>query len=276
MVGRARLHLLQCRPGRTIQNRGPVTHSWCSAQSRLSHGDFFRNEVVSRLLKFSKSICSSGAVMTAGAEPLRVFCPLGLSKMWNGPNLSGDKHFSCLQVRTLFVSGLPVDIKPRELYLLFRPFKVSEIVTGCWWDFHVSSNRIRFCLCGSCPPPQVLEVSHGNLQQLVDCLVYHRSSSCSWTKRSPVNSSVHICIYGNEATPLFVYCSGFGLDSSSTPPPLPVSYLTKLEAVSLAHGWSCGMCKWVALMIGQPKPLRDPVRPPCRKRLISSYITRRL
>lgn len=29
------------------------------------------------------------------------------------------------QVRTLFVSGLPVDIKPRELYLLFRPFKVS-------------------------------------------------------------------------------------------------------------------------------------------------------
>lgn len=32
----------------------------------------------------------------------------------------------CLQVRTLFVSGLPVDIKPRELYLLFRPFKVSQ------------------------------------------------------------------------------------------------------------------------------------------------------
>uniref|UniRef100_A0A6I8SB58 RNA binding protein with multiple splicing n=1 Tax=Xenopus tropicalis TaxID=8364 RepID=A0A6I8SB58_XENTR len=27
-------------------------------------------------------------------------------------------------VRTLFVSGLPLDIKPRELYLLFRPFKV--------------------------------------------------------------------------------------------------------------------------------------------------------
>ncbi|KAJ8790386.1 hypothetical protein J1605_021463 [Eschrichtius robustus] len=30
------------------------------------------------------------------------------------------------QVRTLFVSGLPVDIKPRELYLLFRPFKGYE------------------------------------------------------------------------------------------------------------------------------------------------------
>uniref|UniRef100_A0A3Q3WTK0 RRM domain-containing protein n=1 Tax=Mola mola TaxID=94237 RepID=A0A3Q3WTK0_MOLML len=34
---------------------------------------------------------------------------------------------SCLpQVRTLFVSGLPLDIKPRELYLLFRPFKGYE------------------------------------------------------------------------------------------------------------------------------------------------------
>ncbi|XP_058521660.1 RNA-binding protein with multiple splicing 2 isoform X2 [Ochotona princeps] len=30
------------------------------------------------------------------------------------------------EVRTLFVSGLPVDVKPRELYLLFRPFKGYE------------------------------------------------------------------------------------------------------------------------------------------------------
>uniref|UniRef100_A0A3B3SQJ2 RNA binding protein, mRNA processing factor 2b n=1 Tax=Paramormyrops kingsleyae TaxID=1676925 RepID=A0A3B3SQJ2_9TELE len=29
-------------------------------------------------------------------------------------------------VRTLFVSGLPIDIKPRELYLLFRPFKLPN------------------------------------------------------------------------------------------------------------------------------------------------------
>uniref|UniRef100_A0A8C3TIN8 RNA binding protein, mRNA processing factor n=1 Tax=Chelydra serpentina TaxID=8475 RepID=A0A8C3TIN8_CHESE len=34
-------------------------------------------------------------------------------------------------VRTLFVSGLPLDIKPRELYLLFRPFKVLFVcLTG--------------------------------------------------------------------------------------------------------------------------------------------------
>jgi hypothetical protein len=31
----------------------------------------------------------------------------------------------CPQVRTLFVSGLPMDAKPRELYLLFRAYEVS-------------------------------------------------------------------------------------------------------------------------------------------------------
>ncbi|CAI5796822.1 RNA-binding protein with multiple splicing isoform X3 [Podarcis lilfordi] len=36
------------------------------------------------------------------------------------PNLQEE------EVRTLFVSGLPLDIKPRELYLLFRPFKGYE------------------------------------------------------------------------------------------------------------------------------------------------------
>ncbi|KAG7265543.1 hypothetical protein CRUP_029155 [Coryphaenoides rupestris] len=36
------------------------------------------------------------------------------------------------EVRTLFVSGLPLDIKPRELYLLFRPFKVCLYVFRRW------------------------------------------------------------------------------------------------------------------------------------------------
>ena len=31
-----------------------------------------------------------------------------------------------LQVRTLFVSGLPMDTKPRELYLLFRAYEVRR------------------------------------------------------------------------------------------------------------------------------------------------------
>lgn len=30
------------------------------------------------------------------------------------------------QVRTLFVSGLPMDAKPRELYLLFRAYEVGN------------------------------------------------------------------------------------------------------------------------------------------------------
>ena len=35
-------------------------------------------------------------------------------------------EFFLLQVRTLFVSGLPMDTKPRELYLLFRAYEVSN------------------------------------------------------------------------------------------------------------------------------------------------------
>jgi len=37
-----------------------------------------------------------------------------------------DKTASEDEVRTLFVSGLPVDVKPREVYLLFRSFKGYE------------------------------------------------------------------------------------------------------------------------------------------------------
>ena len=32
--------------------------------------------------------------------------------------------YNLFQVRTLFVSGLPMDTKPRELYLLFRAYEV--------------------------------------------------------------------------------------------------------------------------------------------------------
>jgi len=32
-----------------------------------------------------------------------------------------------LKVRTLFVSGLPMDAKPRELHLLFRAYKVNSV-----------------------------------------------------------------------------------------------------------------------------------------------------
>ena len=37
------------------------------------------------------------------------------------------------QVRTLFVSGLPMDTKPRELYLLFRAYEVMRGMSlQCW------------------------------------------------------------------------------------------------------------------------------------------------
>uniref|UniRef100_A0A3B4ZCF9 RNA-binding protein with multiple splicing-like n=1 Tax=Stegastes partitus TaxID=144197 RepID=A0A3B4ZCF9_9TELE len=43
-----------------------------------------------------------------------------------GANVINGRCARGRAVRTLFVSGLPLDIKPRELYLLFRPFKGYE------------------------------------------------------------------------------------------------------------------------------------------------------
>lgn len=57
---------------------------------------------------------------------------------------SPGTSFLLFQVRTLFVSGLPLDIKPRELYLLFRPFKVPNWGWGVW--------KHRAAL-GPCPIP---------------------------------------------------------------------------------------------------------------------------
>nr|XP_035962993.1 RNA-binding protein with multiple splicing isoform X2 [Halichoerus grypus] len=47
----------------------------------------------------------------------------GKAEKENTPN---EANLQEEEVRTLFVSGLPLDIKPRELYLLFRPFKGYE------------------------------------------------------------------------------------------------------------------------------------------------------
>lgn len=54
----------------------------------------------------------------------------------NTSTFISNGSFPRLQVRTLFVSGLPMDAKPRELYLLFRAYEVSFI-----YDF--------VCLCGA-------------------------------------------------------------------------------------------------------------------------------
>uniref|UniRef100_A0A8D0HE30 RNA binding protein, mRNA processing factor n=1 Tax=Sphenodon punctatus TaxID=8508 RepID=A0A8D0HE30_SPHPU len=51
--------------------------------------------------------------------------PMGLAHLQGFPSPAQLQH-GWRKVRTLFVSGLPLDIKPRELYLLFRPFKGYE------------------------------------------------------------------------------------------------------------------------------------------------------
>jgi len=43
-------------------------------------------------------------------------------------------------VRTLFVSGLPMDVKPRELYLLCRAYKVSRMEFP---DFPTQKRRMQ-------------------------------------------------------------------------------------------------------------------------------------
>lgn len=48
--------------------------------------------------------------------------PLGLSQSMDSVNTASNEE----EVRTLFVSGLPMDAKPRELYLLFRAYEGYE------------------------------------------------------------------------------------------------------------------------------------------------------
>ncbi|XP_053148034.1 RNA-binding protein with multiple splicing isoform X3 [Hemicordylus capensis] len=52
-------------------------------------------------------------------------CTVMWMNLRSGPPFRKGPNKRC-EVRTLFVSGLPLDIKPRELYLLFRPFKGYE------------------------------------------------------------------------------------------------------------------------------------------------------
>uniref|UniRef100_A0AAQ4P002 RRM domain-containing protein n=1 Tax=Gasterosteus aculeatus aculeatus TaxID=481459 RepID=A0AAQ4P002_GASAC len=64
-------------------------------------------------------LCAAAAAAAAGAADMSLKADAEPSS-----NVSIEE-----EVRTLFVSGLPVDIKPRELYLLFRPFKPVGFVT---------------------------------------------------------------------------------------------------------------------------------------------------
>lgn len=82
------------------------------------------------LPKDSASLECGLRLLSAQEVPLGLALSLWLQEAWGYPQVRherGSPGTSFLfQVRTLFVSGLPLDIKPRELYLLFRPFKVSN------------------------------------------------------------------------------------------------------------------------------------------------------
>nr|CAD7567201.1 unnamed protein product [Timema californicum] len=54
--------------------------------------------------------------------------PPGLSSGASRDLPAGTMSRQSAQVRTLFVSGLPMDAKPRELYLLFRAYEASNVV----------------------------------------------------------------------------------------------------------------------------------------------------
>lgn len=88
------------------------------------------------------------------------------------------------QVRTLFVSGLPMDTKPRELYLLFRAYEVmcashpsqpvlrineARITTWIWFSIQWSQKGVRFL-------KSIQEVD-----DLIDCKQLDRNlSTNSW------------------------------------------------------------------------------------------------
>lgn len=59
--------------------------------------------------------------MNAPTSALNTETSIALSQSMDSVNTTPEE-----EVRTLFVSGLPMDAKPRELYLLFRAYKGYE------------------------------------------------------------------------------------------------------------------------------------------------------
>lgn len=60
--------------------------------------------------------------MDSSMGQMTPMAPLALSQSMDSVNTASNEE----EVRTLFVSGLPMDAKPRELYLLFRAYEGYE------------------------------------------------------------------------------------------------------------------------------------------------------
>ncbi|XP_012991973.1 RNA-binding protein with multiple splicing 2 [Esox lucius] len=95
----------------------PRTHLGTSFLRSKRHQDFFNHKRTWG--KYSKNFTFSS--LTDAEVNLNMSITSLKSDSETNNNVSMEE-----EVRTLFVSGLPVDIKPRELYLLFRPFKGYE------------------------------------------------------------------------------------------------------------------------------------------------------
>lgn len=110
---------------------------------------------------------------------------------------------SCLhKVRTLFVSGLPLDIKPRELYLLFRPFKVCLYVLN-GWTAAIFSSFFLPAVNGTSINGDEINCS-GNSPPRFECLVFpeprvsHASRAChrnqtGWLYRRQKECFLQVC-----------------------------------------------------------------------------------
>lgn len=67
-------------------------------------------------------VAGSNAKMDTSMGQMTPMAPLALSQSMDSVNTASNEE----EVRTLFVSGLPMDAKPRELYLLFRAYEGYE------------------------------------------------------------------------------------------------------------------------------------------------------
>ncbi|XP_049303030.1 protein couch potato [Bactrocera dorsalis] len=103
-----------------------TTPSPAAATAALNTHDNNNNTSVlsSSPISSSSNSNNNNTIITSSStmENQMALAPLGLSQSMDSVNTASNEE----EVRTLFVSGLPMDAKPRELYLLFRAYEGYE------------------------------------------------------------------------------------------------------------------------------------------------------
>lgn len=179
----------------------------CETEARVAKEDRAQKWSLHRRAKFThcgkRCVCSAERLL-ANPDRLTLFFLNVISFVtvmceWANYNqMKNTWSLSCLhKVRTLFVSGLPLDIKPRELYLLFRPFKVCLYVLNGWAAAIFSSfflaavngtsiNGDEINCSGNSPPRLSVSCSRSRgsvrmrltCQRNETCSLYHRQNEC--------------------------------------------------------------------------------------------------